>query len=185
MDEQQLNEKDEQKPRYNRIRLLYVAVATIAVVAAATAGIRQWMATSDIADEVSNVTRLATTIKRTKDLVKGYEGLDNSVALRHDAIPHTMRRSVDAAGRVDIFTVWDGAVVIGRGDSDQTFSVEYRAVPPDACRQLIKTQRSAGWASIRVGTGQGARVIKPSDNASEVRGACRSMPGSIRFDSES
>ncbi|MCC8372892.1 MULTISPECIES: type 4 pilus major pilin [Photorhabdus] len=160
---------------FTLIEALVVMIVGIVILAAAAAGIGKLFRASEISTESSNITQMAANLKSIKNGAKGYDSLDNKIAIHYKVVPANMTQ--DGKSGI-IFNSWNGKVIISPGDTTaQTFKIEYQNVPDEACQQLSLKLRVAGWSKMTVGGGggkgqQSATEIKPDSTLAQIEAAC-------------
>ncbi|NHB60902.1 type 4 pilus major pilin [Photorhabdus sp. RW14-46] len=160
---------------FTLIEALVVMIVGIVILAAAAAGIGKLFRASEISTESSNITQMAANLKSIKNGAKGYDSLDNKIAINYKVVPTNMTQ--DGKSGI-IFNSWNGKVTISPGDTTaQTFKIEYQNVPDEACQQLSLKLRVAGWSKMTVGGGggkgqQSATEIKSDSTLAQIEAAC-------------
>ncbi|WP_175885513.1 type 4 pilus major pilin [Burkholderia sp. BCC0044] len=170
---------------FTLVEALVVMIVGIVILAAAAAGIGKLFRSSEIATEAENITQMSANLRNLKNGANGYAGLKNSIAVQYKAVPATMTVSTTTQGDETTSTIkntWNGEVEIkAHGDSNQTYSIKYGDVPPEACQQLVLKLRNAGWSSLTAGSAE----ITSATSLSAIGDACKADKNILTFVSTS
>jgi type II secretory pathway pseudopilin PulG len=170
---------------FTLIEALVVMIVGIVILAAAAAGIGKLFRSSEISTEAENITQMSANLRNLKSGANGYLRLSNAIAVQYKAVPATMTVSTVTQGDETTATIkntWNGEVQISpKGSSNQSYSITYEKVPPEACQQLALKLRNGGWASLTAGSTQ----ITPASTLAEIGKACSSDENILTFVSSS
>lgn len=126
---------------FTLIEILVVLVIGIIIIAAAAASFGKTFSSNDVATEARNITEVIANARTLKE-ASGYP-TDLVPSLKATGgLPSSY--SVGAAGAVS--HTWGGAVTVP--GSGRTYSVNYAAVPADACVKLAP--KVAGTGAVKV-----------------------------------
>jgi type II secretory pathway pseudopilin PulG len=127
---------------FTLIEALVVMIVGIVILAAAAAGIGKLFRSSEITEEVSNITQMQsqlTSLSRS-DRNTYIQAED---AIRFKVIPANMTVKNNR-----IFNAWGGPVLVSAWQGLP--HVDYLDVPADACSQLVLKLRDTGWRYVYI-----------------------------------